>query len=198
MKLGARSFIAVAGGIDVPVMLGSRSTYGLGAFGGFEGRKLQAGDKLPVGTPSAHARAGRVAPDVGRPALAKDIPLRVLPGLYFHRLQEASGKRFFEETWTVASEADRIGYRYKGGTPLEFLPRTPPFGAGDDPSNIVDAGYPYGSATIGAVISADMDRVAQMQPNHKAQFVAVDMAQALAARAERKRRLDAMRAALAP
>ena len=220
MKLGARSFIAVAGGIDVPVMLGSRSTYGLGAFGGFEGRKLQAGDRLPVGTPSAHARAGRVAPDVGRPALAKDIPLRVLPGLYFHRLQEASGKRFFEETWTVASEADRIGYRYKGGTPLEFLPRTPPFGAGDDPSNIVDAGYPYGSiqvpggrepiilqrdavsgggyATIGAVISADMDRVAQMQPNHKAQFVAVDMAQALAARAERKQRLDAMRAALAP
>ena len=181
---------------------------------------LQPGDRLPVGTPSAHARVGQVAPDVGRPALAKDIPLRVLPGLYFHRLQEASGKRFFEETWTVASEADRIGYRYKGGTPLEFLPRTPPFGAGDDPSNIVDAGYPYGSiqvpggrepiilqrdavsgggyATIGAVISADMDRVAQMQPNHKAQFVAVDMAQALAARAERKQRLDAMRAALAP
>ncbi|KAB7537268.1 allophanate hydrolase, partial [Verminephrobacter sp. Larva24] len=49
MKSGARAYIAVAGGIAVPVVLGSRSTYGLGAFGGFAGRKLQAGDILPLG-----------------------------------------------------------------------------------------------------------------------------------------------------
>ncbi len=220
MKLGARMCIAVAGGIDVPVVLGSRSTYGLGAFGGFAGRKLQAGDRLPIGTPGAGARPGRqVAADL-LPTLTKEVQLRVLPGIYFHRLQESSAGTFFADTWTVGSEADRIGYRYKNGTPLQFRERTPPFGAGADPSNIVDAGYPYGSiqvpggrepiilhrdavsgggyAMVGTVISADMDLIAQMQPNHKARFVEVDMAQALAARAERHRRLNRLRAALAP
>ncbi|MNT04126.1 KipI antagonist [compost metagenome] len=219
MKLGARMCIAVAGGIDVPVVLGSRSTYGLGAFGGFNGRKLLAGDKLPVGTPAAGARAGRTVDAALLPVLEKEVALRVLPGIYFHRLQEVSVQSFFADTWTVGSEADRIGYRYKHGTPLKFQDRTPPFGAGDDPSNIVDAGYPYGSiqvpggrepiilhrdavsgggyAMVGTVISADMDLIAQMQPNHKARFVEVDMAQALEARAERRRRLDRLRAALA-
>src|SRR5271155_3493541 len=59
MKAGARCYIAVAGGIDVPVVLGSRSTYGLGALGGFSGRKLAAGDVLPVGKPKSGAREGR-------------------------------------------------------------------------------------------------------------------------------------------
>jgi len=218
MKLGARMCIAVAGGIDVPMVLGSRSTYGLGAFGGFNGRKLQAGDKLAVGTPSLNAKAGRsVTADV-LPTLTKEVTLRVLPGIYFHRLQQASAQSFFADTWTVGAEADRIGYRYKNGTPLKFVDRKPPFGAGEDPSNIVDAGYPYGSiqvpggrepiilhrdavsgggyAMVGTVISADMDLIAQMQPNHKARFVEVDMAQALQARAERRGRLDRLRAAL--
>ena len=219
MKLGARMCIAVAGGIDVPVVLGSRSTYGLGAFGGFKGRRLQAGDVLPVGTPGAAARPGRKLPDGVLPALSKEVSLRVLPGIYFHRLQDASAQSFFADTWTVGSEADRIGYRYKNGTPLKFLDREAPFGAGGDPSNIVDAGYPYGSiqvpggkepiilhrdavsgggyAMVGTVISADMDLIAQMQPNHKAQFERVDMAHALEARAERRARLNALRAALA-
>ncbi len=218
MTLGARMCIAVAGGIDVPVVLGSRSTYGLGAFGGFNGRKLLAGDRLPVGTPSAKARPGRKAPAEGLPALRKEVSLRVLPGIYFHRLEAESVASFFADTWTVGSEADRIGYRYKNGRPLKFLERTPPFGAGADPSNIVDAGYPYGSiqvpggrepivlhrdavsgggyAMVGTVISADMDLIAQMQPNHKARFVEVDMAQALAARAARRERLDRLRAGL--
>jgi biotin-dependent carboxylase-like uncharacterized protein len=219
MKLGARMCIAVAGGIDVPVVLGSRSTYGLGAFGGFNGRKLLAGDKLPVGTPSPGAAAGRVAPAELLPVLSKEVALRVLPGIYFHRLQKESVQSFFADTWSVGSEADRIGYRYKNGTPLKFLERTPPFGAGADPSNIVDAGYPYGSiqvpggrepiilhrdavsgggyAMVGTVISADMDLIAQMQPNHKARFVEVDMAQALEARAERRQRIARLRTALA-
>jgi len=220
MKLGARICIAVAGGIDVPLVLGSRSTYGLGAFGGFQGRKLQAGDTLPVGTAAAHARPGRTVDPALLPVLGKEVTLRVLPGIYFHRLQEASVQSFFADTWTVAAEADRIGYRYKGGTPLQFLERKPPFGAGNDPSNIVDAGYPYGSiqvpggrepiilhrdavsgggyAMVGTVISADMDLVAQMQPNHKARFVEVSMAEALDARAQRRRQLDQLRAALVP
>ena len=219
LKLGARIYIAVAGGVDVAPMLGSRSTYGLGALGGFAGRKLAAGDVVPVGEARSGARAGRSAPAELVAAYPKAVELRVLPGLYFHRLTEESAATFFEDTWTVAPEADRIGYRFRKGRPLAFREHKQPFGAGSDPSNIVDAGYPYGSiqvpggvepiilhrdavsgggyAMIGTVISADMDRIAQMQPNHTARFVSVDMAAALKARAEANARLAKLRAALA-
>jgi biotin-dependent carboxylase-like uncharacterized protein len=218
LKDGVRGYLAVAGGIDVPVVLGSRSTYILGAMGGFCGRKLQAGDVLPIGAPTGPSHLGRKLPDQLKPVFPKEVQVRVLPGLYFHWLTEESGKLFFEDTWRVGAEADRIAYRFKGGRPLEFAPRERPFGAGSDPSNIVDAGYPFGSiqvpgglelillhrdaisgggyAMIGTVISADMDLVAQLQPNFRAQFVAVDMAQALAARAKSKQRVSDMRKAL--
>lgn len=218
LKDGARAYLAVAGGIDVPEVLGSRSTYTLGAIGGFCGRKLQAGDVLPVGAFQGQSHIGKTLPDHLKQALPKQVKVRVLPGLYFHWLTQASGKSFFEDTWRVGPEADRIGYRFKHGRPLEFEPRERPFGAGSDPSNIVDAGYPIGSiqvpgglepivlhrdavsgggyAMIGTVISADMDVVAQLQPNFQTQFVAVDMAQALSARAKRNQRLADLRRAL--
>ena len=100
-----------------------------------------------------------------------------------------------------------------------MLEREQPFGAGSDPSNIVDAPYPIGSiqvpggvepiilhrdavsgggyAMIATVISADMDAVAQSAPGAKTRFVAVDLEAALAARAERNRRLQSLREALA-
>jgi biotin-dependent carboxylase-like uncharacterized protein len=218
IKFGARSYIAVAGGIDVPVVLGSRSLYGLGALGGFAGRKLAANDVLPVGKSRLGASARRALPGDLTPTYPRSLELRVVTGLYFHRLTEEAAKAFFEDTWTVAPEADRIGYRYRKGRPLSFRERKQPFGAGSDPSNIVDAGYPYGSiqvpggiepivlhrdavsgggyAMIGTVISADMDRVAQMQPNNLARFVEVDMATALKARAEYKAREARLRSAL--
>lgn len=220
MKVGARAYLAVAGGIDVPVVLGSRATYALGAFGGYQGRKLCANDVLPVGTPGSRPVVGRSLAEPDRVEAVKAQELRVLPGLYFHRLQEVSVQSFFADTWSVAPEADRIGYRYKHGTKLEFVPREQPFGAGSDPSNIVDAGYPYGSiqvpsgtepiilhrdavsgggyAMIGCVISADMDRIAQMQPGNKARFRTVTMEEALQARAAYRDRLQAVRQRLAP
>ena len=218
MKVGARIYLAIAGGIDVPAILGSRSTYALGALGGFAGRKLAAGDVLATGKARPGARSGRALAENLVPTYPKSLELRVLPGLYFHRLTEESAKTFFEDTWTVAPEADRIGYRYRKGRALAFRERKQPFGAGSDPSNIVDAGYPYGSiqvpggvepiilhrdavsgggyAMIGTVISADMDRIAQMQPNNVARFIAVDMTAALAARAAQTSRLAGLKAAL--
>lgn len=205
LKTGARAYIAVSGGIDVPMKLGSRSTYTLGALGGLEGRALKAGDRLPIG--AARAGGGSIPANLRRgPGVPAE--LRMLPGLYWHRITEAAGARFFEDTWKVAPEADRIGYRFKGGHPLDFIPRTPPFGAGSDPSNIVDACYPYGSVQVpggtepivlhrdavsgggymmvGTIISADMDLIGQLQPHSPASFVKVDMTQALSARHDRQ------------
>ena len=216
LKAGARAYVAVSGGIDVPVVLGSRSTYTLGALGGFEGRKLQAGDVLPVG--QGAGVAGRSVPAALRRMPGTPAALRMLPGLYWHRITDAAGRNFFEDTWKVAPEADRIGYRFKAGRPLEFVPREQPFGAGSDPSNIVDACYPYGSVQVpggtepivlhrdavsgggyfmlGTVVSADMDLIGQLQPHTPAQFVKVTMGQALQARKDRKAVLDGIAAAL--
>ncbi|MQA16685.1 MAG: 5-oxoprolinase/urea amidolyase family protein [Pseudonocardiaceae bacterium] len=212
ISAGARAYLAVAGGVDVPEMLGSRSTYALGALGGVDGRQLAEGDRLPVGTPSAGA-AGRRVPEDLRPVLSKDVEVRVMMGLYDHRLTDAGRATFLGDTWTLTPVADRIGFRYKGGE-LETVDREPPFGAGQDPSNIVDAPYPIGSIQVpgsvepiilhrdavsgggymmvATVLSGDLDVVAQSAPNTRTRFVAVDLDEALAVRAayrDRNRRL---------
>jgi biotin-dependent carboxylase-like uncharacterized protein len=214
LKAGARAYIAVSGGIDVPAVLGSRSTYALGGLGGLQGRKLTAGDELALGD-GRRAPEGRTVARALRRAPGAPAELRMMPGLYWHRITEAAGKHFFEDHWKVAPEADRIGYRFRGGRPLEFVPREPPFGAGSDPSNIVDACYPYGSIQVpggtepivlhrdavsgggyfmlGTVISADLDLIGQLQPHAGAQFVPVTMEQALAARHDRQKMLEEIR-----
>jgi biotin-dependent carboxylase-like uncharacterized protein len=212
LKGGARAYIAIAGGIDVPVALGSRSTYVLGELGGFKGRALKAGDVVPLGLPVQAGREGAtLSPQARRPAQQSGVEVRVMAGLYWHRITADSQATFFEDTWKVAPEADRIGYRFRGGTKLGFEPREQPFGAGSDPSNIVDSCYPYGSIQvpggtepivlhrdavsgggylmIGTVIAADMDLIGQLQPNQPVRFLSVTMEQALAARATEKARL---------
>ncbi|PWC15071.1 allophanate hydrolase [Brenneria roseae subsp. americana] len=208
---GCRSYLAVAGGIDVPEVLGSRSTYTLGALGGFQGRRLAANDALPIGIPEKRVAPGATVPADYLPVFSKDVTLRMVPGLYIHRLLPQAAEQFFTDSWSVGTEADRIGYRLKGGSPLAFQPRTPPFGAGSDPSNIVDACYPIGSIqvpgglepivllrdavsgggymTLGTVISADLDLVGQLQPNYRARFVAVSLEDALDARQRYRQRL---------
>ena len=214
LKKGARAYIAISGGIDVPMVLGSRSTYTLGALGGHQGRKLAEGDTLKLGK-GRGGKEGRSIPEKLRRGPGTPAELRMLPGLYWHRITTEAGKHFFEDTWKVAPEADRIGYRFKGGRKIEFVDRVPPFGAGSDPSNIVDACYPYGSIQIpsgtepiilhrdavsgggyfmvGAVISADMDLIGQLQPHTPTHFVKVTMAQALKARKDRAKILEKIR-----
>lgn len=215
LKTGARVYIAVAGGIDVPLALGSRSTYAIGALGGFKGRPIAIGDELPVGT-AGLAVEGKSIPENLRRRPGMPAELRVLPGLYWHRLTDEAGRNFFEDTWKVAPEADRMGYRFRGGRKLDFVDRVPPFGAGSDPSNIVDACYPYGSIQVpggtepiilhrdavsgggyfmlGTVISADMDLIGQLQPHTPTRFVKVDMETALTARKDRAALINQIRA----
>lgn len=216
LKNGARAYIAVSGGIDVPVALESRSTYALGTLGGHKGRPLAEGDQLSIGETSKTIEVGKKIPYEFQRHLPEIVHLRMLPGLYWHRITADSQQAFLEDVWTVAPEADRIGYRFQGGRKLEFVEREQPFGAGSDPSNIVDGCYPYGSIQVpggtepivlhrdavsgggyfmlGAVISADMDLIGQLQPHTKVKFGSVDMSAALGARKERKALLEKTRA----
>lgn len=216
---GTRYYIAVQGGIDVPEVLGSRSTYSLGAIGGFHGRKLEAGDRVPVGSPlngGALPDADTV-PEEFRPVFSKEQTVRIVLGLYDHRLTDEGLDNLLNGEWKVTPVADRMGLRYSGPG-VKWKEREQPFGAGSDPSNIVDAGYAVGSiqipggtqpiilhrdavsgggyAMVGTVISADMDLVARAAPGTATRFVAVSQDEALVARKELADRKKNARAAL--
>ena len=218
LKNGARSYLAVAGGIDVPVFMHSRSTYTLIGLGGHEGRALQEGDELELGeAKNGASRIGKRVDDTHVPRYTKETELRVIIGLASYRLTEESMKEFLNVEWTVTPDADRVGYRYRGGE-LGFVEREQPAGAGSDPANVVDFGYPIGSiqvpggvepivlmndavtgggyATIGTVISADRDRLAQSKTNDKTRFRSVELEEALAAREDRRKRLAEIKEAL--
>jgi len=219
LKNGARSYLAVAGGIDVPVFMHSRSTYTLIGLGGHEGRALQEGDELKVGEAleNADVQVGKRVDDDHIPTYSKETELRVIIGLASYRLTEESMEEFLTVEWTVTPDADRVGYRYRGGE-LKFVEREQPAGAGADPANVVDFGYPIGSiqvpggvepivlmndavtgggyATIGTVISADRDKLAQTKTNDKTRFRSVDLDEALKAREGRRQQMAEIRQAL--
>lgn len=211
---GARSYLAVAGGFDVEPIMDSRSTYTLIGIGGHEGRELEEGDRLSVGSavdPTLDVKLeDRFVPDYGA-----EPPIRVVMGLCAYRLTEESRRAFLEAEWTVSDEADRVGYRVKG-IDLEFREREQPFGAGPDPSNVVDVGYPVGSiqcpeepivlmrdavtgggyATIGTVISPDRDTLAQRRTHQSVTFEEVDVESALRAREDYQETIRSVRSSL--
>ncbi len=220
MERGVRAYFCVSGGITIPPLLGSRSTYLLARFGGVEGRRLQTGDLLPVGPspPEADALVGRTIPSGFLPGLQKEIELRIIMGLCSYRLTADSVEEFLQAKWVVSTEADRVGYRLRGPA-FRFKDREPPFGAGSDLSNVVDVGYPVGSiqvpggqeaillmrdavtgggyATIGTVIQCDLDLLAQAPPGSKVTFRAVDVDEAMRARREYRARLSRIAGSLA-
>ncbi|MGW9021567.1 5-oxoprolinase subunit C family protein [Leucobacter chromiiresistens] len=210
LRGGSKFFVSVAGGIDVPRVLGSRSTYPIGKLGGFEGRALQAGDVLPVGEPTPHELPVlESVPEDLLPSYDREVTVRIMLGLYDHKLSEEGLVNLTEAEWTLTPVADRMGLRFDGPG-AEWKHEEQPFGAGQDPSNITDAGYAVGSIQIpggtqpivlhcdavsgggyaqaATVISADMDLFARMAPGAKVRFLAVTMDEALAARSERNAR----------
>jgi len=216
---GARTYLAVSGGIDVPEVMGSRSTYTLVGIGGYEGRTLEEGDRLAVGETDAEPEAvlGNRAPEEHLPDVANGNRIRIVVGLCDYRLTDDSREALCAAEWTVTPEADRVGYRLEGPE-LEFVEREQPFGAGTDPSNVTDLGYPIGSiqvpqkpivllqdavtgggyATVGTVISVDRATLAQRRTHESVTFDAVTVDEALDARAEVRTDLEAIERVLEP
>lgn len=151
---GSFGYLAVAGGIDVPAVLGSRSTYAPGAFGGFDGRAVRAGDLLPLAPDAAaraHARFERLlrrarervvcdaassvawsAPGLTLPA-TDPLVLRVVDGAHAPLFDAASRAALLGESWRVTPESNRMGYRLSGpklalGAPREIVSQPVCFG----------------------------------------------------------------------
>jgi biotin-dependent carboxylase-like uncharacterized protein len=213
-KAGLRSWLAVAGGIDVPQILGSRSTDLKAGFGGHEGRPLRKGDRLPTGvSPLDAAQRERRAfgvrgPDWGAHEDDGAIALRVLPGPEFELFTLAARDLLWGERWRITPQSNRMGSRLAGaelkrkrsGDMLSsgVIPGTiqvPPSG---QPIILMgDAQTTGGYPRIGVVIRADLWKLAQAPLNGKLRLVQVDQPQALAAWAAQQRYLSQVAQGLA-
>ena len=212
---GMRIFLAIAGGIDVPLVLGSRATFLLGAMGGVCGRALVSGDELSLRRPE-NITAPLDVSDL-LPALSDQWQLRVIAGPHGapEHLTEAGAADFFAASWTVDHRADRTGVRLVG--PRPGWARADGGEAGLHPSNIHDSAYPVGGIMISGdtpvivgpdgpslggfvvacvVISADQWSLAQLRPGDSVRLIPVTMQEAAAAASERRRLLADPRAAL--
>lgn len=138
--VGFRQYIAVAGGVDVPEYLGSKSTAIYGSFGGYQGRALKRGDILKFGN-AGKAAAGLKVADRYMPKYSNAWEMHAIPGPdsapdFF---TEEGMDLFFSATWKTQTLADRSGIRLTGPKPI-FNPERA--AAGGHPSNITDHGYP--------------------------------------------------------
>lgn len=201
---GCRAYVAVPGGIDEPILLGSRSTSRVGGFGGHEGRPLRAGDQLTaLGRDSAPDLAARMdwPADVALPRPGDSV--RILPGPPIGTDPDARSAAYaalLAGTWRVGAASDRRGLRLEG-PPLSGAV------AADAPSHGVipgaiqltpsgqplvllsDAGTTGGYPVIGVAIAADLGTLGQARPGAILRFVATDAAGARAAAVELRARL---------
>ena len=170
---GVRGYLAVHGGISVPKVLGSRSTYVRSRLGGFDGRPLQAGDRLPVPgeRPASHIEARR-CPHGDIPRYGHTHVLRVVLGPQDSAFTENGIRTFLSSTYVVSGQSDRIGYRLQGpviehATSPDIVSDGIPYGAvqvaGDGMPIVllVDRGTTGGYTKIATVISVDLPRLAQ-------------------------------------
>jgi biotin-dependent carboxylase-like uncharacterized protein len=201
---GIRAYLAVAGAVDVPPVLGSRSTYTRSKLGGLEGRKLQAGDSLhiPGGRPILLGGTLHL-PAAHRPAYGHALALRVVLGPQDDRFTAAGIETFLSSTYTATPQSDRMGYRMNGPR-IEHL-RGPdiisdgtPFGAvqvaGDGVPIVLlaDRGTAGGYTKIATVIGPDIPKLAQAAPGDAVTFESVGLDEAYAAVREQEERLAAI------
>ena len=189
-KDGMRGYLAVAGGIDVPEVMGSRATYMKAAIGGVEGRPLRAGDILNAleGIPEEPTTIRNIPTDA-IPQYGSAHELRVVLGPQQAAFTQAGIDTFLSQTYTVSIHSDRMGYRLEGepiehvdgpdvisdGTPLGTI-QVP--GDGQPIILLSDRGTTGGYTKIATVISTDLSKVAQAMPGHTVKFRAVSVEQA--------------------
>lgn len=185
---GCRAYLAVGGGIDVPEVLGSRSTQLREHFGGLDGRMLQKGDRLQA------LRTETVLPEGGLGAVPPppSTLVRVLPAAEYGLFAAEARRGLWEAEWTVTPQSNRAGYRLSGPdlqlmAPVEMrshgvVPGVIQVPHGGQPIiQLADAATMGGYPKIGAVIEADLWRLAQVRPGEHICFLETDYQGAVAA-----------------
>jgi len=221
---GCRAYLAVAGGFQVEPVLGSRSTFLRGGFGGWQGRPLRRGDLLPTCDadptlyPSLHrklreTRAPMVYPSwAATERLEAFLPgphlLRFVRGRHWNRFTEEARETFLSSEYRVGSNSDRQAYRLMGprmlaGDAFDIVSGGVTFGTIQVPPDgepivlMASRQTTGGYPRLGEVISADLPLLGQMPAGARLRFQAVDLAGAQLLLLERERELSRMHEALA-
>jgi len=217
-KIGCRAWLAISGGVNVPAVLGSRSTDLRANFGGFDGRALRDGDEIALERNSKHAqslvdllREQRISPwspphDWSSPARREPI-LRVMRGSDWNRFNDVTIQRFTNEVFIVSPDSDRMGVRLEGielkrnhdidliseavvpGT-IQVPPGGKPIVLLGDCQTI--GGYPK----IAHVITVDLPIAAQLRVGDRVRFREVSLTEAHQLLYEREKELERFRIGL--
>ena len=186
---GARAYLAVSGGFDVPKVMGSRSTAVQNQVGGFEGRKLKAGDRLALGTPK-YLPADPDPRHAEPPApLSFPLRIRVIPGPQEDAFTSTGLDTFYGTEYTLGADSNRMGYRLEGPV-IEMAGDGNIISDGIVPGciQVPGAGLPIillqecqtvgGYPKIATVIAADMPLLGQCKPGDRLVFQPVTMEEA--------------------
>lgn len=200
---GARSYIHFAGGLDIPTVMGSRSTFLQAKLGGFKGRKIEPGDILsafPAALP-AEQLLSRHLPKTSIPKFSHRWEIDVLLGPHDDWLTSEDIQRFFSTEWRVSSKSNRVGYRLEGPDfQFSYSARHKVPENGEHPSNKIDYGCPLGAIlfcgqtptilmmdgpsltgymTPFTVVTSSLWKVGQGRPGDRLTFRLIDLNQAL-------------------
>lgn len=177
---GLRSYIAFSKGLDVPEIMGSKSTFTRGNLGGFEGRKLAKNDEIKLGEKELPI-LGSYLPDLYKPIYKKDNTIRVVLGPQDDYFDEKAIEVFLNSVYTITSEADRMGYRLAGPKinhidGADIVSDGVVFGSVQVPGHgspiimMADRQTTGGYTKIATVITPDLSKLAQMSPGTTMNF----------------------------
>ncbi|TLS38667.1 biotin-dependent carboxyltransferase family protein [Pseudalkalibacillus caeni] len=217
-KNGCRAYLAVAGGINVPTVMESSSTYLRAEIGGFQGRALKAGDQVSTGALNDISRSilkhlsfedkgesfvemdWSVATDLV-PNFESPATVRVIRGRQYDLFSEESRSRFYSEPFTVTTQSDRMGYRLTGPhleleTPAEMISEAVNFGSIQVPSEgnpivlLADRQTTGGYPKIGQIATVDLPIIAQLKPSDTITFEEISHGEAQLLYIEREQKLQ--------
>ena len=186
---GAHAYIAIFGGLDIPALMGSKSTSVKAKIGGFGGRALQKGDKIPYKTTGVSGKQRLQLPQPYIPVYERESTLRAVLGPQDDAFTQEGIETFLSASYKVTNQVDRMGYRLEGrpiihkdsgdiisdGTAMGTV-QVP--GQGQPIILMADRQTTGGYAKIATVISADLYKVAQAKPGDILRFSAISIEQA--------------------
>lgn len=190
LNSGCRAYLAIAGGIDVPEVMKSASTYVKAGIGGLDGRPLQKGDSIKAKASAASAAIARI-PTEYIPAYESQITLRVVLGPQDDCFTREGIGTFLNSEYIVSIQADRMGYRLEGSRiahrgESDIISDGIPLGAVQVPGDglpiilLADRQTTGGYTKIATVIRVDMPKIAQAKPGDRVKFQQVTEEQAIA------------------
>lgn len=194
-RSGCRAYLALRGGVDVPEVLGSRSTQLRGVFGGFEGRFLRQDDRLKAAAPVSDQCPdfGIESPSTVMPLAIDDhLAVRVIPAAEYDAFDATAQASFWKQAWKLTPQSNRYGFRLQGDPlkprhPIEvrshgIVPGVIQIPHGGQPIiQMKDAQPSGGYPKFGTVIDADLWRLSQLPIGKNVRFIETDYATALAA-----------------